>query len=79
VPLFRFFVATDRFVETWLATDRFRASIPKSGSWSARASGHPEVLAPNLTMSIGSNQTTVQLPLVGVNKCPLPTLASEVS
>jgi hypothetical protein len=32
VHMFRFFVATDCFVETCLATDRFGALIPNSGS-----------------------------------------------
>jgi hypothetical protein len=49
VPLFRFFVATDRFVETRLATDRFRASIPKSGSWSSPEIAHPDWQATKLT------------------------------
>jgi hypothetical protein len=48
----------------WEATSTVR-------NWSARASGHPEVLALNLTVSIGSIQTTVQLPLVGVNNVPI--------
>jgi hypothetical protein len=65
-------MATDRFVETGWSNGSFGALVPNSGSWSARASGHSEVLALNLTVSIRSNQTTVQLTIVGVNNVPKP-------
>jgi hypothetical protein len=44
VPIFRVFVATDCFVETCLATGRFGAPIPNSGSWSMAAFHIDELL-----------------------------------
>jgi hypothetical protein len=43
--MFPFFVSTDCFVETCLATDRFGASIPNSGCWSTAGIRFDEMFA----------------------------------
>jgi hypothetical protein len=77
VPIFRFFGATDCFVEICPTTGRFGTPIPNSGCWSSQVYHRLEMLAQNLTLGVGSNQAIEQPPLVGANFVPqirLPNL-----
>jgi hypothetical protein len=44
--------------------------VSNSGSWSARASGHPEVCARNLTFAVSSNWDAGQLSVATASKLP---------
>jgi hypothetical protein len=72
-------MATDRFVVVDWPNGFFGALVPNNGSWSSQVCHSLEMLAPNLTLGVGSNKVTEKPPLVGANFVPIKGAPDSVN